>query len=96
MSHRILLELVNISNPSFEKGQESSVCVSDVVWKMDKIILLDCSMFFQTQCANLNVVIFKKKSKQTSLDMFFPMKKCLSQAYKEIWGRRQQTKSEQA
>lgn len=58
MSHRILLELINISNPSFEKGQESSVCVSDVVWKMDKIILLDCSMFFQTQCANLNVVIF--------------------------------------
>lgn len=36
------------------------VRVPDIVWKMDKVILLDYSMFFQIQCANLKVVILKK------------------------------------
>lgn len=46
--------------------------------KSDKIVLLDYSMHFQTECANLKIVITKKGSIRIDLFRTFSSRKIVS------------------
>lgn len=68
-SHQILHGIINRHNPSYKKGQGSS----DIVWKMDKMILLGYSLFFiNSMYKSESCDIFKKSTRIDLLRMLFP------------------------